>query len=586
VKKLTLSITIFLASVLFLTGCGSKLAFDIPEQRIRQGDDLAIELKKYVGGSEDSEVFFSLLSGVGRVVGSRYELEADASTVGSNQVSIAAFAKGSDPITSSFEVIVEAKNFPPEGGISDLDLVEGDSVSLPLDLLILDPEGSNLTYELSGDFREGFARIRGTIMNIDAKYADGGTNLITVTARDEFGNSRSFPFAVNVMTTNNPPVVQIVDQSVQEHRVLSLDLKQFAYDPDGDGISFELADESVGEINSGIFTYESEAFQEKPISVSFRALDSKGAASVGNFSIAVVKTPDRAEGVLTVGKLNGEYESIQAAIDAAQSGDTVKILPGEYRENITIGKDIILMGTSKDEVLIKASSIETPAIFIRGVTNFVIDGISLESGGSAINVSRSSGEIVNSNIAGGRFAISFSGDGKNLTVSNCYITSLMGVDNEEYLSTRLVGIYAYGEANLVIRNSVFERTGTGVSFSNGLNYLVKNCEFRRNSVGVSLNSTSIGSLVENRITENVDNGILINITSTATLTDNLFYENSRHGLDLYLKSCTDCGCGGTTFKGTVLGSGNVFDSEEEICPLDYWDDTFYSFDETLGTDSD
>jgi len=289
--------------------------------------------------------------------------------------------------------------------------------------------------------------------------------------------------------------------------------------------------------------------------------------------------------VLTVGTLEGEYESIQAAVDAARPGDTVKVLPGEYRENIAIGKDIILMGTSKEEVFIKASSIETPAIFIRGVSNFVIDGISVESGGSAINVSRSSGEIVNSNIAGGRFSISFSGDGKTLNVSDCYVTSLMGVNNEEYLSTRLIGIYAYGEANLVVQNSVFERTGTGVSFSNGLNYLVKNCEFRRNSVGVSLNSTSIGSLVENRITQNVDNGILINITSTATLTDNLFYENSRHGLDLYLKSCTDCGCGGTTFRGTVLGSGNVFDSLEEICPADYWEEGFYTIDETLGKET-
>jgi len=243
-----------------------------------------------------------------------------------------------------------------------------------------------------------------------------------------------------------------------------------------------------------------------------------------------------------------------------------------------------LMGTSKDEVLIKASSIETPAIFIRGVSNFVIDSISLESGGSAINVSRSSGEIVNSNIAGGRFAISFSGDGKTLTVSNCYITSLMGVDNEEYLSTRLVGIYAYGEATLAVQNTVFERTGTGVNFSNDLKYLVRNCTFRKNSVGISLNNTASGSIVANTITENVDNGVLANITSTATLTDNVFYANVRHGLDLYLKNCTDCGCGGTTFRGTVLGSGNVFDSEEEICPLDYWDDTFYSFDETLGKD--
>ncbi|MBN2218975.1 MAG: right-handed parallel beta-helix repeat-containing protein, partial [Kosmotogaceae bacterium] len=201
------------------------------------------------------------------------------------------------------------------------------------------------------------------------------------------------------------------------------------------------------------------------------------------------------------------------------------------------------------------------------------------------NVSRSSGEIVNSNIAGGRFAISFSGDGKTLTVSDCNITSLMGADNEEYLSTRLVGIYAYGEATLVVRNTLFERTGTGVNFSNDLKYLVENCTFRKNSVGISLNNTASGSLAANKITENVDNGVLANITSTATLTDNLFYGNVRHGLDLYLKNCTDCGCGGTTFRGTVTGSGNIFDSLEEICPAEYWEEGFYTIDETLGKET-
>ncbi|WP_374704143.1 right-handed parallel beta-helix repeat-containing protein [Mesotoga sp. Brook.08.YT.4.2.5.1] len=161
----------------------------------------------------------------------------------------------------------------------------------------------------------------------------------------------------------------------------------------------------------------------------------------------------------------------------------------------------------------------------------------------------------------------------------------MGVGNDEYLSTRLVGIYAYGEATLIVENTVIERTGTGVNFSNGLNYIVKNSTFNRNTVGVSLSGTSTGSLIGNKITGNVDNGVLANITSTATLTDNVFFNNVRHGLDLYLRDCTDCGCGGTTFRGTVVGSGNLFDTLEAICPADYWDDSFYTVDETLGNDS-
>jgi len=58
--------------------------------------------------------------------------------------------------------------------------------------------------------------------------------------------------------------------------------------------------------------------------------------------------------VLTVGPSVGQYEKIQLAIDAASEGDTVKILPGIYNENITINKNITLEGTSRDEVFIKA----------------------------------------------------------------------------------------------------------------------------------------------------------------------------------------------------------------------------------------
>ena len=377
--------------------------------------------------------------------------------------------------------------------------------------------------------------------------------------------------------------MKIGDQIVQEHRALVIDLKQFASDPDGDELSFEVIEPVNSDLSSGIFTYEAGSYTEEAITALIRVVDSKGASTQESFEISIVKAPDVAEGVLTVGAM-GQYATIQEAVDAAKEGDTVKILPGVYRENVTVSKSIAIIGSSREEVTLVAESESSPVLFVRGVEDFVVDSVSFQSGGSVINFSRSSGQVINCNIAGGRFGISFSGDGRTLRVADSYIASLMGVGNDEYLSTRLVGIYAYGEATLIVENTVIERTGTGVNFSNGLNYIVKNSTFNRNTVGVSLSGTSTGSLIENKITGNVDNGVLANITSTATLTDNVFYANTRHGLDLYLKNCTDCGCGGTTFKGTVLGSGNVFDSEEEICPLDYWDETFYSFDETLGTD--
>lgn len=583
-RRMLFFLLVILITIL-MAGCGAKMEFSVPDQRVSQGEVLTLDLNDYINDSGNSTVYFSLVSGIGRIEGSRFELSADKSLSGSSTVEVASFTKGGEPVLSSFRITIEETDFPPEGTIGDISILEGESLSLPLYVLIIDPEGSEVSYELAGDYKEGFARIEEGVLFIQPRYVDSGSNELKIIASDSNGNSSETAFVVNVKSTNSAPVMNIDDQIVQEHRALVIDLKQFASDPDGDELSFEVVEPVNSNVSSGIFTYEAGSYSEEAITASIKVVDSKGASTQESFRISIVKAPYVAEGVLTVGAM-GQYATIQEAVDAAKDGDTVKILPGAYRENITVSKNIAIIGSSREEVTLVAESESSPVLFVRGVEDFVVDSVSFQSGGSVINFSRSSGQVVNCNIAGGRFGISFSGDGRTLRVADSYITSLMGVGNDEYLSTRLVGIYAYGEATLIVENTVIERTGTGVNFSNGLNYLVKNSTFNRNTVGVSLSGTSTGSLIGNRITENVDNGVLVNITSTATLTDNVFYANVRHGLDLYLKNCTDCGCGGTTFRGTVLGSGNVFDSKEEICPLDYWDEAFYSFDETLGTNSD
>jgi hypothetical protein len=49
-----------------------------------------------------------------------------------------------------------------------------------------------------------------------------------------------------------------------------------------------------------------------------------------------------------------QYRTIQAAVDAAQPGDEVRILSGSYREQITIGKDLRLTGLAPGLTTIRA----------------------------------------------------------------------------------------------------------------------------------------------------------------------------------------------------------------------------------------
>ncbi|MGA7370182.1 MAG: hypothetical protein WBX01_13725 [Nitrososphaeraceae archaeon] len=49
-----------------------------------------------------------------------------------------------------------------------------------------------------------------------------------------------------------------------------------------------------------------------------------------------------------------DYPTIQSAIDAASPRDTIKVLPGIYTEQLTIGKSITLVGSGAESTTIKA----------------------------------------------------------------------------------------------------------------------------------------------------------------------------------------------------------------------------------------
>ncbi|MEK7684677.1 MAG: MBG domain-containing protein, partial [Verrucomicrobiota bacterium] len=71
-----------------------------------------------------------------------------------------------------------------------------------------------------------------------------------------------------------------------------------------------------------------------------------------------------------------EYPTIQAAIAAAQSGDTVFVLPGEYLESVTLKEGIVLQGSGPDRTKIKV--ISSDGVMVRMAANCTLEGFTID----------------------------------------------------------------------------------------------------------------------------------------------------------------------------------------------------------------
>jgi parallel beta-helix repeat protein len=80
--------------------------------------------------------------------------------------------------------------------------------------------------------------------------------------------------------------------------------------------------------------------------------------------------PSNATPLITVPR---DYPTIQSAIDAASPGDTIKVLPGTYTEQIIITKDLNIIGSGAKSTVIKAPAVLNPSPFqpIAGRANIV-----------------------------------------------------------------------------------------------------------------------------------------------------------------------------------------------------------------------
>lgn len=240
----------------------------------------------------------------------------------------------------------------------------------------------------------------------------------------------------------------------------------------------------------------------------------------------LVTTVAQADAAIITVDINGEgnYSSIQEAIDNAQNGDTVLVSQGIYQENIEVNKELRILSNS-------TLSGDQTKTYIIGVVPKA----------NVFNIYSNNVTIDGFYISGSLLGTDWYESGIYLEgVQNCSLTNNMLIQNDlgislngsqgNYIVSNLVSLGSYGislvdsEEN-VLSNNLVITNNQGISLDNSANNIIVNNTAGSNTVGVFLRTSQMNTLAYNLVSKN-EYGILGQAAKSNTLVNNSLYLNN------------------------------------------------------------
>ena len=220
-------------------------------------------------------------------------------------------------------------------------------------------------------------------------------------------------------------------------------------------------------------------------------------------------TPTRTENITI--KVPADYATIQSALDASINGDTISVSKGTYKENITISKNVKLIGESAGYTIIDGQG-TGPAITIGGADEFLIQKFVVASKSQkaihCLGNSKTKGTIKNTYLKDSKWGI--------YAEKNCELTILN---------------------NIIYNNRLADNTdGGGIFIKDNLSYNIT-MEVRNNAI----DDNNQGIWIENSKVKGINNIITSNMGSTTSTgiylkggtVDNIYSDVWGNGQDLY-----------------------------------------------------
>jgi len=267
------------------------------------------------------------------------------------------------------------------------------------------------------------------------------------------------------------------------------------------------------------------------------------AYSMGNAATIYVDAANQGE---EEGSKAKPFNTIQEGIDAAQSGDTVQVVAGDYEEDDVKFKDGITLQGAGAEVtkIIVTADYAGSIIDVTNVKSGVIDGFTIDGGGAGekgFYLSRSEVKITNNIVTNTKYrgldawsskpTISKNQFVKNLG-TGIYLKRSDAIVTGNKINENGEGIFCEAKANATIAdNEIFLNQGYGISLSGSAPTIRNNQITDNDSSGIYAESRANATIEENTISANGYCGIG-GSSSDLTIRKNDIMENAAEGIKL------------------------------------------------------
>jgi parallel beta-helix repeat protein len=220
------------------------------------------------------------------------------------------------------------------------------------------------------------------------------------------------------------------------------------------------------------------------------------------------------------------YPTIQSAIDAASSGNTIHVKSGTYNENLVIDKQITLIGENRANTIITAET-DNPTITIT-TNNVTVTGFTISGSNTGVYIVTDNCTLTNNTIEDCSTGIYTNSS----TESRYYINIIDNTvkDNAE------AGIIFEGKPFMFnVTGNTITGNGYGVRATDSYRCLIQNNTITANNVGVDAAGIRL-DIMNNNLTDNTETAITIrNIPTETSDIIRIFYntiQNSKQGLNI------------------------------------------------------